>query len=55
MGLCLGPARKPQFLKRSPENKANPEPSTKRIVPVRFRASLLRAHLSIDAVSSFLL
>jgi hypothetical protein len=45
-----------EFVERTPEKKANAEPSTKQdIEPVRLRASLSQAHLSIDTVSSFLL
>jgi hypothetical protein len=45
-----------EFLERTPEKKASAEPGTKHgIEPVRLCASLLRAHLSIDTVSGFLL
>jgi hypothetical protein len=54
MGLCLGPARKPKFLKRTRETKASAEPSTKDgIEAVRLCASLFQSRLSIDTVSSF--
>jgi hypothetical protein len=56
MGPCVGAARKLSFWSERLRKNASAEPSTKHgIEPVRFRASLFRAHLSIDTVSSFFL
>jgi hypothetical protein len=54
--LRSGQALQTEFMERTPEKKASAEPSTKDgIDPFRLRASLFQAHLSIDAVSWFLL
>jgi hypothetical protein len=45
-----------EFAERTPEKKANAEPSTRQdIEAFPLRASLFQARLSIDTVSSFLL
>jgi hypothetical protein len=56
VGLCLGAACKLSFWSERLRKNASAEPSTKDgIATVRLCASLLRARLSIDTVSSFFL